>query len=209
MARKAKSKEKLIDNAEAAQFFTHALNVDYLTPFVIGEKSLAQAAQELNISKNRMNYWVKKLLELHLIEVVRVEKRGRHRVAIYQATADRFTVSVRLLPTDSDEDIFQLAAFEEKIKKSLADFKNAHMQDWQLHYELVNGAAQLTIRPPGESITDLKVVNSWGHLDLTEAQVEGFRGDINRVLKRYARASQKNQGKSFLYKMIIVEEGLE
>jgi hypothetical protein len=206
VARKIKSREKRINTLEAAQFFTHAINVDYLTPFVLGEKSLAQAADELNISKNRMNYWVKKLLELCLIEVVGVEKQNRHNVSIYRATADRFVIPVHLLPTDSDEDIFQLAAFEEKVKHSLADFKNAHMQDWELLYELVNDMALLTIKPPEDRKEDLKVVNSWGQLTLTEAQAEAFRRDINRVLKRYAKASQKHRGKSFLYKMIVVEE---
>jgi hypothetical protein len=206
VTRKSNDREKRIDSPQSAQFFTHAINVDYLTPFVRGEKSLAEAAQELSISKNRMNYWVKKLLELHLIQVVRFEKRARHRVSIYQATADRFVVPVGLLPTDSDEDIFQLAAFEERVKHSLADFKNTYMQDWQLHYELVNGRAILTIKPPGGSKEDLKVLNSWGQLTLTEAQAKTFRREINRIIERYAKASQKNQGESFLYKMIIVKE---
>jgi DNA-binding MarR family transcriptional regulator len=203
---KRPSREKHIDSPEAALFFTHAINVDYLTPFVLAEKSLADAAQELNISKNRMNYWVKKLLELQLIETVRVEKRGRTHVSIYRATAERFVIPIRLLPTDSDEDIFQLAAFEERVKRSLADFKNTYMQDWQLHYELVNDKAALMIKPPEHTKEDLNVVNSWGQLTLTEGQAEAFRRDIYHVLERYLKASQKNQGKSFLYKMIIVEE---
>lgn len=206
MPKKNKVREKRIDDSRAALFFTHAINVDFLTPFVAGEKSLAEAARELSISKNRMNYWVKKLLELQLIEVVRVENRGRNRVPIYQATAEKFVVPVSLLPTDSDEDIFQLVAFEEKVKRSLADFKNAYMQDWQLYYELVSDKALLTIKPPEARTSDLKVVNSWGQLTLTDMQAEAFRYDINRILKRYAQTSRKNRGKSFLYKMIVVEE---
>lgn len=209
MTRTSRATTKLIDSLEAAKFFTHAINVDHLNPFVAGEKSLSEAARELNISKTRMNYWVNKLLELQLIAEVRVEKRGRHRVSIYKAVAEKFVVPVSLLPLDSDEDIFQLASFDEKVKRSLADFKHTHMQDWQLHYELVNGVALLNILPPDKRKADLNVVNSWGQLTLTEAQVESFRREIKKTLERYQKASLKNQGKSFLYKMIIVEESLE
>jgi DNA-binding transcriptional regulator GbsR (MarR family) len=209
MTKKTRATEKLIDSLEAAKFFTHAINVAHLNPFVAGEKSLSEAAQELNISKNRMNYWVNKLQRLDLIYTVRVEKRGRHRVPIYRATADFFVVPVELLPTDSDEDIFQLATFEQKVKRSLADFKHAYMKDWQLRYELVKGVALLKIEPPENRKEELKVVNSWGQLNLSETQAEAFRREINRVVGRYLKASQKNQGKSFLYKMILVEEGLE
>jgi DNA-binding transcriptional regulator GbsR (MarR family) len=201
-----KAKEKIIDSLETARFFIHPFNTDHLTPFVAGEKTLAEAARELGISKNRMNYWVKKLLELRLIYVVRVEKLSRHNVAIYHAVAKKFIVPVSLLPLDSDEDIFQLASFDEKIKRSLADFKHAQMQDWQLHYEIVSGAAMLNILPPGKRKEKLKVVNSWGQLTLTETQAERFRREIEKTLERYQKTSQKNQGKSFLYRMIIVGE---
>jgi DNA-binding MarR family transcriptional regulator len=209
MTKVARVTTKLIDTLEAAKFFTHAINADHLTPFVAGEKSLAEAAQELNITKSRMNYWVNKLLELDLIYTVRVEKRGRHHLSIYRATADMFVVPVALLPTDSDEDIFQLTTFEERVKRSLADFRHMYMKDWLLRYELVNGVATLNIEPPEKRKEELKVVNSWGQLSLNEKQAEAFRQEINRVLERYQKASQKNQGKSFLYKMIVVEEGLE
>jgi DNA-binding MarR family transcriptional regulator len=209
MGKVSRTKEKLIDNLEAAKFFTHAINVDHLNPFVAGEKSLSQAAEELGISKNRMNYWVKKLLELNLIAVVRVEKRGRHRVTVYRSTADVFIVPVELLPTNSDEDIFQLATFEEKVKRSLADFKNAYMKDWQLRYQLFNGMALLKIEPPENRSEDLKVVNSWGQLNLSEQQAEAFRRDLEQVLERYAKQAQNNGGKSFLYRMVVVEEELE
>jgi hypothetical protein len=209
MTKVARVTTKRIDTPQTARFFTHAINVNHLNPFVAGEKSLAEAAHELNISKNRMNYWVNKLLELDLIYTVRVEKRGRHRVPLYRATADVFVVPVELLPTDSDEDIFQLATFEQKIKRSLADFKHAYMKDWLLRYELVKGVALLKIEPPENRREELNVVNSWGQLNLSEAQAEAFRREINRVVGRYLKTSQNNQGKSFLYKMIIVEEALE
>lgn len=106
MTKLARVTTKRIDTPQAAKFFTHAINVNHLNPFVAGEKSLADAARELDISTNRMNYWVNKLQGLDLIYTVRVEKRGRHRVSIYRATADVFVVPVVLLPTDSDEDIF-------------------------------------------------------------------------------------------------------
>jgi DNA-binding transcriptional regulator GbsR (MarR family) len=209
MTKKTRVPKKLIDTPGAAKFFTHAINVNHLNPFVAGEKSLAEAAQDLNLSKNRMNYWVNKLQKLDLIYTVRVEKRGRHRVPIYRATADVFIVPVELLPTDSDEDVFQLATFEQKVKRSLADFKHTYMKDWQLRYELVKGVALLKIEPPEKRKEELEVVNSWGQLNLSEKQAEAFRRDVERVLEQYQKASRNNQGKSFLYKMILVAEGLE
>ncbi len=198
--------EKIIDTLTVAKFFTHAINVDHLTPFVAGEKSLAEAAQELNISKNRMSYWVNKLLELDLIYTVRIEKRGKHHVSIYQATAERFVIPIALLPSDSDEDIFQLAIFDEKVKRSLADFKHTHMKDWLLHFELVSGEAQLKIEPPQGHKEKLKVVNSWGQINLSDKQAEAFQDELNHILEHYLKVSKKNQGKRFLYKMILVEE---
>ncbi len=206
MTKTARATTKHIDSSQAAKFFIHPFNTDHLTPFVKGEKGLAEAAQELDISKTRMSYWIKKLLEVRLITEVRVEKRGRHRISIYRAVAEKFVIPVSLLPLDSDEDIFQLASFEEKIKRSLVDFKHANMQDWQLHYEIINGVAMLNILPPDKRKEKLKVVNSWGQLTLSDVEAERFRREIERVLARYQKLSGANQGKKTLYRMIVVKE---
>jgi hypothetical protein len=66
--------------------------------------------------------------------------------------------------------------------------------------------ALLKIEPPENHKEELKAVNSWGQINLSEKQAEVFRYEINRVLERYLKESGKNQGKNFLYKMIVIEE---
>jgi DNA-binding transcriptional ArsR family regulator len=92
----AKVKPSLhLTSPEAALFFVQPRHVRHVFPFMRREVSLSQAAAECKLSKSHMSYWLNKMLRLGIIECIRSEKRGRHTVPIYRATAHTFTVPMQ------------------------------------------------------------------------------------------------------------------
>jgi DNA-binding transcriptional ArsR family regulator len=202
--------ENLIDNPEAALFFVHLTKAKHLRPFLSREASLSEAATFLNISKTRMSYWLKKLLELNLITVVRIEKRGKHNVPIYRSTADVFIVPLELLPIESDEAILDahLAEFEKTSRRSLIHTARKNAEGWHIRYSLFREKARLDIVPNSAELEDAKIVNHFGRLKLSENHAATLRREMMTLLERYLKVSSDKE-KSFLFKLLLVEERLE
>jgi hypothetical protein len=152
--------EHLIDNHDAALFFTSFDNVQYLQPFILSEHSLSEAARTLNISKTRMSYWLTKMQALNLIRVVRVEKRGKHNVPVYHAVADMFRVPLELLPIESDEAILEANTknFEQAVKLSLVRTGRKYAEGWHICCHVLEGRVRLDITPGSGELEKLSTI---------------------------------------------------
>jgi hypothetical protein len=204
--------EHIIDNREAALFFTEFAKVQYLQPFLLAEHSLSEAAKRLGISKTRMSYWITKMLELNLIQVVRIEKRGKHNVPIYCATADVFSVPLELLPVESDEALLEAhtKTFEQTVKRSLAYIVRRDAEGWHIYCHVQEGRVRLDIAPGSGDLEDAKIINHFGKLRLSERQAKTLRQEMKILLERYVSESAQNkEEKSYLFKLLLVEEWLE
>ena len=206
MNKSIKSNELVIDNPKAATFFTELANVAYLEPFVVAETTLSEAAQKLKLSKSRMSYWLKKMLELDLIYTVRVEKRGRHHVSIYRSRADVFIIPVKLVSENPNEDIFDFDTFEHTVKRSLIHFAHSHFRGWHIRYALEQGASTLHVLPQGNTIKELEVTNSWGQIKLTKTRAKVFHQELKNLFDKLMEESQHDKGKKYVFKLVLVEE---
>jgi hypothetical protein len=204
--------QHLIDNHDAALFFTSFDNVQYLQPFILGEYSLSEAARTLNISKTRMSYWLTKMQALNLILVVRIEKRGKHNVPIYRAVADMFRVPLELLPIESDEAILEAhtKSFEQSVKRSLVRIGRKYAEGWHVSCSVKEGRVRLDIMPGSGKLEDAKIINYFGRLRLNEKQASTLRQDMKKLLEHYIKETAQNkEEKRYLFKLLLVEEWLE
>jgi hypothetical protein len=79
----------------------------FIAPFIAKERSLSEAAKIVGVKLNAMNYWVKRLLEMKLIQQTRSESRKGSAVRYYRSVADEIIVPVELIPKESYEVVLQ------------------------------------------------------------------------------------------------------
>jgi DNA-binding transcriptional ArsR family regulator len=200
-----RASKRFIDNPKAAAFFVDVVNIKHLEPFMAGEASLSEAAQKLKLGKSRMSYWVKKLLELNLIYTVRVEKHGRHRVAIYRSSADIFIIPIELVTHQPDEDVFRFDTFEGAVKRSLVHFAHNNFKGWHIRYALEQGTSTLHVLPQS-SMKDIDVTNYWGQIKLNKTQATALHQEMKKLFEKFTAEAQNNKGKDHVFKLVLVEQ---
>jgi DNA-binding transcriptional regulator GbsR (MarR family) len=84
-------------NPEARRFVSDGLNGRMFLYFVDREVTLATAAKFYGISKQRMSYWINKMIALKVIKFARFEKQGKHSAAAYRSTHDEFQVPLNII----------------------------------------------------------------------------------------------------------------
>ncbi|MDX2004789.1 MAG: hypothetical protein SFU83_05875 [Meiothermus sp.] len=197
------SDELVIEDPQVGAFLADPVSSEHLAPFMTGEKSLAEAALELGLSKSLMSYWVKKLLKLGLIRAARVEKRGRHHVSVYRASAGAFIVPIDLLAADPNKDVFEAAPFERTLKRSVVHFKHQSLRGRYLRYGREGGNVVLDVLPRQTLRPEL--TDNWARVGLSEAQAARFNGEINQLFNRLLEESDDG-AKKYMVKLVLVEQ---
>ena len=196
--------ELVINDLEAAAFLVEPANSEHLSPFMTGEKSLSEAASELGLSKSLMGYWVKKLLRLNLITVLRVEKRGKHNVPIYGARAEAYIVPLDVLTADPNKDVFASANFERDLKRSLVHHKHQSLRGRHVRYAREAENVVLEVLPRKEEASAL--ADHWGQVGLTKAQASEFYREVNALFNRIVEEAKDDGGQKYLFKLVLVEQ---
>lgn len=200
------SKSQVVESLEVALFFADSANVERLFPFMQAELSMTEAAEHLGLSKSLMSYWVNRMRDLGLLERMRVEKRGRHKVPIYRAIAQSFYVSLELLPFEAGQKLREemLRHIQQPLEAALNRLVAPHPQAWHIHCYVQEGQEFLSVKPNQGGLEDQPFVHQLGRVQLSEARAEAFRLELRALLKRYSRDDL--QGKSYLYQLALVAE---
>lgn len=206
--RTAEARERRITDPEAALFLLDRYRSSFIVPFLGLECSLAEAARALGLSKSRMSYWVRRMLELGLIEVVRVEKRSRFNVPVYRSVADVFTFPIELVPAESDEALLaiQFGDFFERVKRSLAYAGRKNADGWHVRAERDGGNVWVRMLPEAGNSEAAKLLSDFGRLYLSEAQAAELRREMRALLGRFVERSDREGGKAHLVYFLAVEE---
>jgi hypothetical protein len=197
-------KELIITDPKAAAFFVDPVSSEHLSPFMTGEKSLAQAAAELGLGKSRMSYWIKKLLEFKLIKITRTEKQGKHKVSIYSASADAFIVPLEVITTDPNKDVFESVPFERTLKRSLVHLKHQNLKGRSIRYAKEGENVVLELSP--QHTKKLGMVDYWGRVSLTKAQASHFYEEMNKLFNTIMQEAENDKGKKYVFKLVLVEQ---
>ena len=201
-----------VRNPKTAQFFADFARIGRLEPFMLGECSLAEAAMQLQISNSLMGYWVKVMLELDLIHVVRIEKRGRHHVPIYAATSSAFDIPMDLIPEVSNETWLKRNAneFEQRAQDALIRVGQKYADRWQLSCAVHNGMVLVMVLPNQADTFERESFNRFGSFRLTAAQSAALQLEMRALYEKYESSSDlQSDTKSYLIRYLLVEEHLE
>ncbi len=209
---KAVPSEARINDRETALFLVNSSKNSVLRPFMAAEVSLAEAAKLLGVGKTKMSYWISRLLEMGLIAVVRIEKRGRYQSPIYRACADTFTFPLELVPVESDEALLAIhqAGFWPEVYRSLSISARQHTAGWHVRIQRMNSILHTDILPGSDDLEDGRICNHWGMLSLEATQARDMRSELRRVMGRYTALSNVNRagkrGKPHFVCLLQVEQ---
>lgn len=197
-----------VQTPEAAAFLIDGSKKRLLEPLLRRPCSLAEIAEELGLSKSRMSYWIHKMISLGLVEVVRVERRGRYPTSIYRAVAESFVFPIELLPVDSDEALLDMhyGDFWPRIKRSLSRSARRYASGWQVRYVWRDHNIWVEIAPQGQTLEAARIFNRWGRLYLSAAQAQQLRQEMAALVDRYAPLSNQQTGQPHLFWLLSVEE---
>ncbi|MEK8029870.1 hypothetical protein AACH06_03470 [Ideonella sp. DXS29W] len=188
--------EMEVTDPAAVEILWHVEKRVHLQPFMGRTADLATAAGQLRISKTAMSYWMGRLSDVGLIRLVRVEKRGRHRIRHYRCVADRLRVSLLEAPLSSYEGVLDDFTQRWQIQARAAMARSLARQapDLELCLSHTGAAAGMssTILPrPGRQAPPDDFIQYWARLWLTDDEATRLADELNALYDRYAALSDK------------------
>ncbi|WP_374564452.1 hypothetical protein [Ideonella sp.] len=187
-----------ITDPAAVEILWHLEKRVHLKPFFGQSADLASAAEQLHVSKTAMSYWIGRLVDVGLIRLVRVEKRGRHRVRHYRCVADRLRVSLKEAPLASYEGVLDdfTQRWQAQARAAMARSLAKQAPDLELCIANTGEAAGLftTILPrPGRPAPPDDFIQYWARLWLTDDETRQLASELNALYDRYAALSDKTR----------------
>lgn len=196
-----------IHDPAVAEFLSDRQRSRHLDPFLARESSIADAAQLLGVSPQRMHYWTRRLVGLKLIDLVRIEASGRQRTRIFRSVADSFHVPLELLPT-SDVDTLGLY-FEpiwQNFLRSVAMTGRRYAAGWYVRYSRVSDKAAFHIVPAAPTQPDLPLLNSWAKLRLTREQALLLRQQLAELIQQHLDQPPARHSREYIAHVALVED---
>jgi hypothetical protein len=205
MKRNLRTREWLeITDTKQAAVLLEDKTLQFLTPFVGGERSADDAAALLNVNLNTLLYQIKRLRKFKLLQLVRTQKRRGSSIKMYRASADTFFVPFPVTPYAQPEDLL-LREYEPLQRRLLAGFLEAgiafvgirSVNDFGLNVQLGQGGLcvnhgpnprlGLTINP---AVPDAPaILNQWHDLKLDFEDAKTLQREMMMLLERYRAKS--------------------
>jgi hypothetical protein len=93
----------VVTSAAAVRALTTSHGATYLQPFVHQESTVAQAAESMGESIQKVHYWVLRLVELKLLRRVGTTKRAGRAIQRYRAAATAYVFPAVAMPPETFE----------------------------------------------------------------------------------------------------------
>ena len=192
-----------VENAHLADLLRKPMVLRYLSPFLGQERSTSQAAKDINVEIHTLMPWVKRFIDLGLIEVSRTEKRAGKPIKSYSAIHRGYFIPFGCLPTGTLEDL--LATHDAPWNQAIIDnlvavghqaINSLHTWGVQIHEESPGKTPQMTVSSGGEtSILDLMVSGEgspavlacWLPLQLNFDEAKQFQQELHSLVVSYAK----------------------
>jgi hypothetical protein len=200
-----------VTDPEVGLFLVSRVKARYLFPFIHQDYSLSEAAKVLKTTLVKLRYWVRKMEELGLIRVTRLEKRKGSPIKYYRSVARKFTFALERLPaSEVDEILFnetELPTYQ-RASKALSETGRKNVKEWQLQLYMSEQTAIQIILPKHGSLEDAEISNIWWLYRLTPEQAKTFRDELTELNLRYNKLSEENPKTTALYisHLMLAEE---
>jgi hypothetical protein len=192
----------LVTNPTIARALCDFKVVHHLAPFLAKETTLSEAAALVRISKQRMSYWVNKLIKIGLIKFVRFEKQSRHQVAVYRSVEDEYIVPFSALSDSTFLDFVRSthATRFEQLERSIARNMSRRAKSLQLRLWRDTRGPFHTIENPNDPEDTYGVADETYPLWLNREEIASLHKDIRALLaKYYALSDQSKSSTALLY----------
>ncbi len=190
----------VVRDERTAVFLNDEARARLLFPFVAREISMAQAALEVGVKLNVMGYWVKRLLEMGLIETTRLEPRHGSPIRYYRSVTDQIIVPVALMPMVSDEELLMRRVdwHMRTFQRSAAHQGRKLYPDWHLRFYRNEGgritwAFEPTIAPGQVTVESPPGVDIWGQFWLAAEEAAELHQILETTIRRLLPISTARQ----------------
>jgi hypothetical protein len=181
----------VVRDERTAAFLNEESKARLLFPFVARETSLAQAASEVGVKLNVMGYWVKRLLEMGLIEMTRLEPRHGSPIRHYRSVTDQIIVPVALMPSVSDEELLMRRVdwHMRTFQRSAALQGRKLYPDWHLRFYRNEGgritwAFEPSIAPGQAPVESPPGLDMWGQFWLSAEEAAELHRTLEDTIRR-------------------------
>jgi hypothetical protein len=192
-------------------FFSRFGALVYLRPFLERECTAADAAQELKVSRQRMNYWINKMQRSGLIRRVGQQGDGARAVPVYRSTHDSFVVQMSDLPHASVEGLMDFLVgqwFWERFKRAFTHAWEAGLLDGRIRLYREAGGGIVEVLPNTPKV-DEAVHNHWRTFRLDSADVRQLRDEMEQLLDRYAERVRPDAAELVLVHAAVQREEIK
>ena len=126
------SHPQIVSNPIAADILVNTQTRKLIYPFLGRTKTVAVAAQELDMSTSALLYQVNKLLNLGILRIVREEPRAGRASKVYSTTSESFFVPFQTAKTETLEAYLQSIKhyYEQLLTTSVVQVMESMEDDW-------------------------------------------------------------------------------
>jgi hypothetical protein len=175
-----------VTSARQAQLLTEPKSKGFFEPFLAQERSVTQAAKELNCNLNTMLYRIKTLRAAKLLKVSRKEKRNGREIKHYRSVHDAYFIPFKLTPYATLEE-----RLEAQGKPIFATLLNAYAQVLEQNERFGNyvfrgptGGVITTDSVPDLALSGLPVVYSDMITNLSKEEALELAEELRNTFKR-------------------------
>ncbi|NJK43402.1 MAG: hypothetical protein HC933_03285 [Pleurocapsa sp. SU_196_0] len=189
----------VVRDERTAAFLNDEAKARLFLPFLAREVSLKEAALETGLKLNAMGYWARRLTDMGLIEIVRLERRHGSPIRRYRSVADEIVVPIALIPAVSDEELLlrRVDWHWRTFQRSSARQGRKLYPDWHLRFRRdAHGQTTWAVEPsipPGQpAALGLHPLDLWGTLLLSAEDASELHHALEATIRQYATRSVTN-----------------
>ncbi len=178
-----------VSNPAARRFISDGSNGIFLTTFVGKETTLAASALFHKISKPRMSYWIRKMLDLQLIKIARYERAANGvQQAVYTSSAHRYRIKKSALTKSEWRETYALLTrhvWGRVIDSVMHAMRESPGDALRLfRYKATNVCWRLIGKDEDTSARDGYLL-TWGRVRLKAEDYRAMQRDLSAVVERY------------------------
>jgi hypothetical protein len=199
-----------ITNPLARRFIADGSNGIFLATVVDKETTLAESAAYHKISKQRMSYWIGKMLDLRLIKIARTERAASGaKQAVYTSIAPRLRITKSNLTTSEWRETFALFTrhvWDRVLDSVIHASRESRGDALRVFRDKTTNVCWRLIGKDESTGSEDGTLLTWGRMRLNEAHYRAFQRELSAVVTRYQSVNDTN-GKPIWFVTAANEEG--